>query len=142
MTLMFWTSCGTLGGVKKREDDPDDEDAGTELQAAHLPTRTLRVPAHKWDDYVLLSRRPAHPSLCFLPVLSPLTSRTVLTWKTFITIFDMTYTAFLVPLGVAFSTLGKNSFWGWMGIINLIAFIAYCIDMVFEFHTGVIVKVR
>ena len=38
------------------------------------------------------------------------------------------YTAFLVPLGVAFSTMGKNGAWGWMGILNLIAFVAYCVS--------------
>jgi hypothetical protein len=61
---------------------------GARRQAA---TKPLRPPTPaQWDDYVLLSRRAAHPTLCFLPMLSPLTSRTVLTWKTFITVFDMT----------------------------------------------------
>lgn len=57
-------------------------------------------------------------SIFGLPLLNPL-ARWYKTWTSFIFLLDLVYTAFLIPMLVAFEV--PDIGWGWGCIINLVA---------------------
>lgn len=57
-------------------------------------------------------------SILGLPVHSPL-SRPYKTWSSTLLLLDLTYTAFIIPLGVGFNS--ENNSWDWFGIVDFIA---------------------
>lgn len=62
------------------------------------------------------ARRPR--SICFLPIVSP-HNKAYKLWATLMVALDAVYTAFLVPIGVAFR-LGDTNF-SWGSIVDFVA---------------------
>lgn len=61
--------------------------------------------------------RASDRSLCGWPVFDPYT-KFVHNWGTFILWWDLTYTAFLIPISVAFVINGRNDFLGWLNLLT------------------------
>eukprot|EP00873_Tetraselmis_striata_P021507 jgi/Tetstr1/441771/TSEL_029988.t1 len=81
-------------------------------------------------------RRASDRSLCGWPVFDPYT-KFVHNWGTFILWWDLTYTAFLIPISVAFVINGRNDFLGWL---NLLTGPIYLVSIYMGFHTAFIAK--
>ncbi|CAL8465088.1 g4623 [Coccomyxa elongata] len=76
-------------------------------------------------------------SIFGLPLISPL-SRCAKYWSTLILALDLVYTAFLIPVLVAFEVPDTN--WTWGCIINLTAGTFYFVELCLNFHIGFIGK--
>ncbi|BDA50689.1 probable potassium/sodium hyperpolarization-activated cyclic nucleotide-gated channel [Coccomyxa sp. Obi] len=76
-------------------------------------------------------------SIFGLPLISPL-SRCAKYWSTMILALDLVYTAFLIPILVAFEV--PDIGWTWGCIINLIAGTFYFVELCLNFHIGFIGK--
>mmetsp|Transcript_38242 Transcript_38242/g.96126 ORF Transcript_38242/g.96126 Transcript_38242/m.96126 type:complete len:685 (+) Transcript_38242:361-2415(+) len=81
-------------------------------------------------------RRASDRSLCGWPVFDPYT-KFVHNWGTFILWWDLTYTAFLIPISVAFVINGRNDFLGWL---NLLTGPIYLVSIYMGFHTAFIAE--
>ncbi|KAL4447949.1 hypothetical protein ABPG75_005168 [Micractinium tetrahymenae] len=97
------------------------------------PGRTLDVGGRQ-----KLLRQASQPggrrSVFCLPVLSPLGAFASL-WLSFTTLVDLTYTAFFVPLSLAF-----NSARPWMHGIDLAGSLVYFFDLLLGFHIGYLAR--
>ena len=58
-------------------------------------------------------------SLLGLPILSP-DHAIVHAWTAIITLVDLTYTAFLVPISIAFDQIRKGSHLSWLTITDIV----------------------
>ena len=74
-------------------------------------------------------------SLIGIPIMRP-DSLVVHAWTLVITIVDLTYTAFLVPLSIAFDTTKQGTTLTWLTITDIVGTSFYMVDMLMEFHTG------
>jgi hypothetical protein len=70
-----------------------------------------------------------------IPIMRP-DSLIVHAWTLVITLVDLTYTAFLVPLSIAFDTTKQGTTLTWLTITDIVGTSFYAVDMVMEFHTG------
>ncbi len=77
----------------------------------------------------------ANRSLIGVPIMRP-DSLIVHAWTLVITLVDLTYTAFLVPLSIAFDTTKVGTTLTWLTITDIVGTSFYAMDMVIEFHTG------
>jgi len=75
-------------------------------------------------------------SLCGLPVIDPY-HWLVNLWTRLVFVFDMSYTAFLVPVSVGFQTSERHS---WNAIIDTVAGIIFVLALVMGFHIGFIAQ--
>ncbi|KAI8110821.1 hypothetical protein M9434_004395 [Picochlorum sp. BPE23] len=78
-----------------------------------------------------------HRSLLGIPMLRP-DSSIIHVWTGVITFIDLTYTAFLVPLSIAFDDIVQGTSLSWLTITDIVGTSFYLVDMVVEFHTGFI----
>ncbi len=76
-------------------------------------------------------------SIIGIPMLRP-DSMVVHIWTLIITLVDLTYTAFLVPLSIAFDEIVPGSSLSWLTICDIVGTGFYIVDMIVEFHVGFI----
>ncbi|BDA48947.1 probable potassium voltage-gated channel subfamily H member 7 [Coccomyxa sp. Obi] len=76
-------------------------------------------------------------SIFGLPIISPF-SPFARAWSGIILALDLVYTAFLIPLFLAFEL--PDFGWTWAGIVNLIAGTFYYAELLINFHVGFIGK--
>ena len=76
-------------------------------------------------------------SLLGIPIMRP-DSLVVHAWTLVITLVDLTYTAFLVPLSIAFDMTKQGTHMSWLTITDIVGTTFYFVDMIMEFHTGFI----
>ncbi|DBA70723.1 TPA: hypothetical protein ACH3X2_012094 [Trebouxia sp. C0005] len=77
-----------------------------------------------------------HRSVFGLPILKPTSKVSV--WQGIVmTILDGTYSAFLVPISIAFSS--DLNHWSWTTIVDVVAGFLFTLDIVLLFHTGFII---
>lgn len=76
-------------------------------------------------------------SIFGVPMLRP-DSMVVHIWTLIITLIDLTYTAFLVPLSIAFDKIVPGSALSWLTITDIVGTGFYIVDMIMEFHIGFI----
>ncbi|BDA43675.1 probable potassium voltage-gated channel subfamily H member 7 [Coccomyxa sp. Obi] len=79
---------------------------------------------------------PERRHRCRCPTIHPL-SRVAMSWYFFMTLVDATYTAFIVPLGVAFHF--KAIHFSWYNAIDIAAGVCYWFDIFMGFSTGFVV---
>lgn len=109
------------------------------------PGRTVEVSKQQWNHFSSQSEKnkkiPSlrERSIFGLPVLSP-SSIWVTVWSLIITIVDLTYTSFFVPISIAFDSIMPGSSWTWLTTVDVIGTSFYVFDMFLEFQTGFIVK--
>lgn len=84
----------------------------------------------------LASRKPRR-SIFGIHVLSPL-SKVAIAWSLFSSLMDLTYTAYVVPLSLAFNT--SYTIFSAYTIIDAIGSITYFIDIIMGFITGFAVR--
>lgn len=77
----------------------------------------------------------ANRSLIGIPIMRP-DSLIVHAWTLVITFVDLTYTAFLVPLSIAFDTTKVGTTLTWLTITDIVGTSFYVVDMLMEFHVG------
>lgn len=77
-----------------------------------------------------------HQSIFGLPMVRP-TSRIAVTTEGLTTLVDMTYTAFLVPICIAFN---EPISWDWLGACDLAAGAIFTLAIFVQLHTGIIVR--
>ena len=98
---------------------------------------TRRVNGRKFSEYLAAARRSPRRSYIWMPVADPL-SRFATFWGTVSAFTDCTYTAFLVPLSVAFNeTYGALNFYS---LADYVGSCIYVLDIIFEFHIGFLVR--
>ncbi|KAK9836539.1 hypothetical protein WJX74_002745 [Apatococcus lobatus] len=90
-----------------------------------LPTHDTPKKRQRWSKKSILG----------LPTRSPL-SRPYKTWSSTLLLLDLTYTAFIIPLGVGFNS--ENNSWDWFGIVDFIAGCFFATDLFLGFHIGFI----
>ncbi|KAK9841010.1 hypothetical protein WJX81_005273 [Elliptochloris bilobata] len=78
------------------------------------------------------ARRFRHRSIFGLPLVSA-SSKFALVEAIIATIIDLTYTAFLVPITLAFQPIAWSG-WTLLHVVNLVAGLLYAADMAFNFH--------
>ncbi|KAK9816960.1 hypothetical protein WJX72_007507 [[Myrmecia] bisecta] len=76
-------------------------------------------------------------SIIPLPVLNPF-SKFAIAWYTLMCIVDATYSAFLVPLDLAFNE--SPQYLSWLSIIDFIAGALFWLDILVQFRTGFVVS--
>jgi len=74
-------------------------------------------------------------SLLGIPIMRP-DSLIVHAWSAIITLVDLSYTAFLVPLSIAFDLTREGTSLSWLTISDICGTTFYLVDVVMEFHTG------
>ncbi|EFN56495.1 hypothetical protein CHLNCDRAFT_144089 [Chlorella variabilis] len=113
---------------------------GAEVPAETLPT----VPSRTWPcnfrDFMRLraAAQSPHRSACCLPMLSPV-SLPASIWYGITNFLDLTYTAFVVALSLAFNN-NQGFDTSWLGIMDIIGSIIYVADLIMGFHIGVVAK--
>ncbi|KAK9809917.1 hypothetical protein WJX72_001723 [[Myrmecia] bisecta] len=86
---------------------------------------------HRVERYP--SQKSRQRSIFNLPILSPL-STFVQVWGALILVLDMTYTAFIVPISVAFQSSDLAD--SWAGCTNLVTGAFYAVELALGFHIG------
>ena len=96
------------------------------------PSWSLRVTGREFARYLAAARSKPRRSIFGLPVIDPL-SRFATIWGTITTGVDLVYTAFLVPLSLAFNDYTTiNMYW----VYDFIGSAVYLLDILIEFHMG------
>jgi CRP-like cAMP-binding protein len=112
------------------------ESAGDKLLFPVVPTWSIRVNGRKFGDYLAIARKKPRRSLLFLPIADPC-SKFANIWGSIATLNDFTYTAFVVPLSLAFNDYtSPNVYW----YLDLLGSIIYILDLIIEFHVGFVVR--
>lgn len=123
-------------------------------------TRTRSADESLWQEYTEPSKLPKHATfkmakttapygeevLCAgaskaskcrsvlgLPMLRP-EGLTAVLWKLIMSITDVTYTAFLVPLSFAY--FHDVRIFNWMSVLDIVGSVLYLLDVLFSFHIG------
>ncbi|KAG7667543.1 hypothetical protein Ndes2526B_g07503 [Nannochloris sp. 'desiccata'] len=101
-----------------------------------IPTWSFRVNGRKFGHYMAIARRKPRRSVFFLPMADPCSSFANI-WGSIATFNDFSYTAFVVPLSLAFNDLSTvNAYW----YLDFIGSVVYILDLLIEFHVGFIVR--
>lgn len=91
----------------------------------------------KFARYVeLVQKNLPRRAITGLPMLDPL-GVVATTWGYWITFVDLTFTAFFVPLSLAFNYSMNNLT---LSIMDMIGNVMYILDMIFNFHVGFIAR--
>ncbi|GMH46030.1 hypothetical protein BSKO_13994 [Bryopsis sp. KO-2023] len=80
--------------------------------------------------------RRIHRSVCGWPTLSPYGTLAVW-WSGFMMLFDAIYTAFMVPIVIAFDPQALK---GWSTVVEFVAGTLFCVDIVLNFTFGYIIS--
>ncbi|KAK9797413.1 hypothetical protein WJX73_008201 [Symbiochloris irregularis] len=80
--------------------------------------------------------RWGHSSVCGLPIISPY-NYYYHKWAFIILLLDLSYAAFVVPIGVGFSVL--NTQWTWVAVCDFVAGMMYTANMFLNLHVGFVV---
>eukprot|EP00891_Asterochloris_glomerata_P007207 jgi/Astpho2/7207/Aster-x0763 len=76
-------------------------------------------------------------SVCMLPVMSP--RHPLAVWQSIVlTILDGTYSAYVVPISIAFEV--NLSVWSWVTMLDMIAMVLFTADILLLFHTGFVIS--
>ena len=78
---------------------------------------------------------PSNRSLFGVPMLRP-DAFVVHAWTALITLVDLSYTAFLVPLSIAFDSIQPGTSLSWLTITDIVGTCLYVVDMFMQFHIG------
>jgi hypothetical protein len=101
-----------------------------------IPTWSLHVNGRKFGQYLAIARQKPRRSIFFIPIAGPC-SRFANIWGTIATANDFSYTAFIVPLSLAFNDYSAiNAYW----YLDLIGSSIYILDLLIQFHVGFIVR--
>jgi hypothetical protein len=106
--------------------------------AAGLPAldKTLDANGREFPALAAAARRRARPSLIRVRVFDPL-SRFALFWGVLTTVLDLTYTAFVVPLSIAFNVSYNVAAYN---VMDAIGNSFYLLDVVVQFQVGFIAR--
>ncbi|KAL4451688.1 hypothetical protein ABPG75_007350 [Micractinium tetrahymenae] len=142
----FVSAFGFRSGIPLEEQEELDRAAaaaaaGHEVPAElikNTPSRTLHCDGRQFKRLRSLARTGRPLSLCCLPVLSPLCTFYRF-WLYLTNITDLTYTAFIVSLSIAFNQVGG---WdrGWLDVLDFVGSLIYFSDIFLGFHTGVVAR--
>ena len=85
------------------------KDANVYLVVSALSSQFDKMSIVEHNDVPLLRNMlRKYRSLCWLPILDPF-SKFVIIWSNFLMVFDLTYTAFFLPISVGFKTNVTNT---------------------------------
>lgn len=104
----------------------------------YLPHNVVAQPSEKANPYqaeVVPSGGRRSRSVFGLPMVRP-ESPAAWRWKTLIVAVDVTYTAFLVPLSFAF--FHDVRVFNWMTIFDILGGFVYVVDVIMNFHIGIV----
>ena len=73
-----------------------------------------------------------HRTVLGIPVLRP-DSMIVYVWTAIITCVDLTYTAFLVPISIAFDQIEAGTKLSWLSITDIVGCMSACMSLFFFF---------
>ncbi|KAL4433441.1 hypothetical protein ABPG77_010294 [Micractinium sp. CCAP 211/92] len=104
----------------------------------NTPSRTLHCDGREFRRLRSLARSGRPLSLCCLPVLSPLCLFYRI-WLAVTNLTDLTYTAFVVSLSIAFNQVGGFGD-GWLDVLDFMGSVVYFADILLGFHTGVVAR--
>lgn len=90
-----------------------------------------RCMTHRWPH------SKTNRSIIGVPMFRP-DAMVVHIWTLIITMVDLTYTAFLVPLSIAFDQIVPGKSLSWLTITDIVGTGFYIVDMIMEFHIGFI----
>jgi len=108
------------------------------VDTTNLPKRAIRVSGRRFQAFARKAGAEPRRSFLFLPVLSP-TSRTAIVWSAISALTDISYTAYIVPLSIAFGGYiyeGLDAFFG----MDMFGNVVYFLDIMFGFHVGYAVQ--
>jgi len=101
-----------------------------------IPAWSRRVNGRLFGQYLAIARKKPRRSFLLLPIANPCSPFANI-WGSITTFNDFTYTAFIVPLSLAFNNYATpNAYW----YLDLIGSSVYILDLLIEFHVGFIVK--
>lgn len=86
-----------------------------------------RVRKYKW-----FHSKEQHRTVLGLRVLRP-DSMIVYVWTAIITCVDLTYTAFLVPISIAFDQIEAGTKLSWLSITDIVGCMSACMSLSFSF---------
>ena len=100
------------------------------------PAWSRRVTGREFAKYMTLARKKPRRSIFLLPIMDPL-GKFPTFWGVVTTMTDLSYTAFVVPLSLAFSdSIGINAYF----VLDYIGSAVYILDLFLEFHIGFLIR--
>ncbi|KAL4447902.1 hypothetical protein ABPG75_005121 [Micractinium tetrahymenae] len=121
---------------EQAEEQLEEQQLGPPLVPPVGGPEQKRAPQQEQQRRERQAARPRCRSLLGLPILRP-DSAWVRAWDGCMSLLDLTYTAYLVPLSVAFDNM-EGAHFTWFNVVNIVGTALYVGDILMGFHTGFI----
>lgn len=125
------TSLVSLATYRHLENPEENDRDPSKLFDRMMTYMFARFRRHTW------THSKHNRSIFGIPMMRP-DSLAVHIWTLTITVIDLTYTAFLVPLSIAFDEIVPGTNLSWLTITDIVGTGFYIVDMIMEFHIGFI----